>query len=32
LASSARSGEQAGGREHDPCDERGNAGKQQDVI
>ena len=32
MASSARSGEQAGGREHDPCDERGNAGKQQDII
>jgi hypothetical protein len=32
LASSARSGKQARSREHDPCDERGNAGKQQDII
>jgi hypothetical protein len=32
LALPARSGEQACSREHDPCDERGNAGKQQDII
>src|SRR5262245_13946784 len=32
FSSSARSGEQACSREHDPRDKRSDAGKQQDVI